>query len=79
MATGTDLSLGPELLHELELLQDAGIGGWDVLRSATINGARFLGREGELGSVSPGKFADLVLVDQDPTPTSPGLSASPWS
>jgi imidazolonepropionase-like amidohydrolase len=67
IATGTDLDLGPYLLWELMLLQDAGIEPWDVLACATLNAARFLGRESEMGAVAPGKVADLVLVDRDPT------------
>ena len=67
VASGSDLSLGPDLLHELELLQDAGIDPWDVLASATTSAARYLGAEEHLGTVEAGKMADLVLVDQDPT------------
>ena len=67
VASGSDLSLGPDLLHELELLQDAGIDPWDVLASATRNAARYLGVEGDLGTIEAGKMADLVLVDRDPT------------
>ncbi|MDA8312954.1 MAG: amidohydrolase family protein [Actinomycetota bacterium] len=67
VASGSDLSLGPDLLHELELLQDAGIDPWDVLASATASAARYLGVEEHLGTVEAGKLADLVLVDQDPT------------
>jgi imidazolonepropionase-like amidohydrolase len=37
-----------------------------VLRQATLEGARILGREGELGEVTPGARADLVVVDGDP-------------
>ncbi len=67
VASGTDLSLGPELLRELELLQDAGIEPWDVLACATVHAARFLGADGRMGTVEPGKLADFVLVDEDPT------------
>ncbi len=67
VASGSDLSLGPDLLHELELLQDAGIDPWDVLASATTSAARYLGVEEHLGTVEAGKLADLVLVDRDPT------------
>jgi imidazolonepropionase-like amidohydrolase len=67
VAAGSDLSLGPDLLHELELLQIAGIDPWDVLASATTNAARYLGVEEHLGSVETGKMADLVLVEEDPT------------
>ncbi len=37
------------------------ISGRDVLRIATIGGARVLGREAEIGSIEPGKLADLAL------------------
>ena len=67
VATGSDLSLGPDLLRELQLLQHAGIDPWDVLTCATVHAARFLGAEQDFGTVRPGKVADLVLVDNDPT------------
>jgi imidazolonepropionase-like amidohydrolase len=67
VATGTDLSFGPDHHRELELLQDAGIPAWDVVRSATHHGALALGRGNELGSVAPGALADLVVLDEDPT------------
>ncbi len=67
VAAGTDLSLGPELLHELVLLQEGGIEPWDVLTCATLNGARFLGMEQEIGSLRRGNVADLVLCDLDPS------------
>lgn len=67
VATGSDLSLGPDLHREMELLQAAGLPPWDVLRSATEQGARYLGLQGSLGSVRPGYQADLILLDDDPT------------
>lgn len=67
VVTGTDLSLGADFHRELELLQDAGIGPWDVLRCATVNAAAFLGRTRELGELAPGYAADLVLLDADPS------------
>lgn len=42
-----------------------GIRAMDVLEMATIQGARSIGREDELGSIETGKIADLVLVDLD--------------
>lgn len=57
---------GASFHRELELLVAAGIPALDVLRIATRNGARSLGMEGELGSIAPGKLADLVLLDADP-------------
>jgi imidazolonepropionase-like amidohydrolase len=67
VVTGTDLSLGAELRREMQLLQSAGLTPWEVLRCATLNGAAFLGKEREMGSVAVGKVADIVLVDEDPT------------
>lgn len=37
-----------------------------ALRAATIDGACFVGLENDLGSISPGKIADLVIIDGDP-------------
>lgn len=45
----------------------AGIPPLDVLRWATVNGARLMRREHDLGSVEPGKIADLLVVDGDPS------------
>jgi imidazolonepropionase-like amidohydrolase len=57
---------GFSLHDELELLVGAGLTAADALRAATIDPARFLGKEAEMGSVSKGKIADVVLLDADP-------------
>lgn len=51
---------------ELELLVKAGIPASDVLRMSTLDGAKSLGLEAEIGTVEPGKRADLVLLEADP-------------
>jgi adenine deaminase len=38
----------------------------EVLRAATIDAAQTIGRTDELGSLAPGKFADLVILEHDP-------------
>jgi hypothetical protein len=64
---GTDDGTGFTLLRELELYAQAGIAPADVLSLATLGCANYLGRDQELGSIEPGKRADFVLLDGDPT------------
>lgn len=66
LVLGTDQTIGPAVHRELELLVSAGIPEVDVIRIATLNGAIFLGRESDLGSIEAGKLADLVLLNSDP-------------
>lgn len=55
------------LLDELEaLVEFAGFSPQQALRAATVEPARFLGRQDSLGSVAPGRFADLVVLDANP-------------
>lgn len=52
---------------ELELyVDDAGLSPLSVLRWATRNGAAAMGRSDDLGALSPGRLADLVVLDADP-------------
>ena len=51
----------------VELLVAAGFTPVEAIRIATLNGARFLGEDAQIGSIAPGKAADLVLLDGDPT------------
>jgi imidazolonepropionase-like amidohydrolase len=67
IVAGTDSTPGFALQRELELYAEAGIPANEVLRIATIGAARVMKRDGELGSIAPGKLADLILVEGDPT------------
>jgi imidazolonepropionase-like amidohydrolase len=51
----------------VELLVEAGFTPAEAIKIATLNGATFLGREREIGSVEVGKAADLLLVRGDPS------------
>ena len=67
LVAGTDQSSGPALHRELELMADAGIPASEIVRIATLNGAIFLGKEREMGSIEEGKIADMLLLAADPT------------
>jgi imidazolonepropionase-like amidohydrolase len=67
LALATDRSEGALVHRELELLAADGIPSKDLVRIATYNGALFLGREKDLGSIAPGKLADLLLLEADPS------------
>lgn len=66
---------GFSLHDELGLLVRAGLTPAQALQSATIDPARFLGRDKDLGSVEKGKIADLVLLDADPLPNTQKINA----
>ena len=51
---------------EMWMLAQGGMTPIEVLRAATINPARSLGLDKELGSIEPGKLADLVVLDRNP-------------
>ena len=57
---------GYALHHELLLLAECGLTPKEVLQTATLRAAEALRKETELGSIEPGKLADLVLVNGDP-------------
>jgi imidazolonepropionase-like amidohydrolase len=64
---GTDRLAGYTLIHEMELYVRAGIPAAEVLRLATLTSARVVGLDSERGVIAPGKLADMILVDGDPT------------
>lgn len=57
---------GVSFHEEMALLADAGIPAKDVLRMATANGAKALGKEKSIGAVEAGMRADLVVLRADP-------------
>ena len=54
-------------IREIELYQEAGMTALQALRTATVNTARMLGAEADLGLIAPGKYADIIAMDADPT------------
>jgi hypothetical protein len=66
LVPGTDNSSGSTYRTELELYELAGIPAPEVLRLATLVSARVMGDDALYGSVTPGKVADLVVVDGSP-------------
>ncbi|MBM3514286.1 MAG: amidohydrolase family protein [Alphaproteobacteria bacterium] len=67
LVLATDRSEGPMIHRELELLVEIGIPPADIIRIGTLNGAIYLGREADMGTVAPGKMADLLLLNADPS------------
>ena len=63
---GTDATPGIMLHRELELEVKLGIPPNKALQIATLNAARLLKQDREVGSIAPGKRADLVLVEGNP-------------
>jgi imidazolonepropionase-like amidohydrolase len=63
LLAGTD---GGSLNDEMEAYAAAGIPNVEVLRAATVNGATWLGKGDEFGTIQPGRRADFVLVDGNP-------------
>jgi len=57
---------GSSVHDELDELVAAGLTPAEALRAATLAGAEYLGRTGDLGSIGVGRLADLVLLDADP-------------
>lgn len=53
-------------IRELELLREAGFHPLEVIKAATLNGAELLGMSDEVGSVTIGKKADFVIVEENP-------------
>jgi imidazolonepropionase-like amidohydrolase len=70
MMTGTDggsmAAPGLTLRQKFAELAKAGFSSLKILQMTTINPAQYLGREDAMGTVEPGRNADLVVLDANP-------------
>jgi 5-methylthioadenosine/S-adenosylhomocysteine deaminase len=66
------------LLGKLRTLDATAMDSWQVLRMATSLGAKALGLEHEIGSLEPGKRADVIAVRTDTPRMTPSFSAGPY-
>ena len=53
--------------REIELLVEAGFSPVEAIKIATLNGAVYMGRDKQIGSIAVGKNADLVVIKGDPS------------
>ena len=53
-------------IRELELLREAGFHPLEVIKAATLNGAEALGADKKIGSIEVGKFADMIIIEENP-------------
>jgi len=73
LVVGTDPTAGGGVVpgfanqRALELLVEAGFTPLEAISIATRNGARYLGRDADIGTLATGKQADLVVIDGDPS------------
>jgi len=79
IATGTDAgNIGTlhasSYLAELKTMRKSGMSNWQIMQASTINGAKIFDRENELGTVSIGKKANLILLDANPIENIENLS-----
>jgi imidazolonepropionase-like amidohydrolase len=84
LSAGSDLASpwvipGVGYHQELALLVSAGLSPSEVLRIATRNGARALGLEKEIGTIEPGKRADLLVLEGDPIASIANTRRIAWS
>jgi imidazolonepropionase-like amidohydrolase len=56
----------PSFYDEIDILAGIGMTPAAIIRSATIAGARVIGREREMGTIEPGKLANMVFISENP-------------
>jgi imidazolonepropionase-like amidohydrolase len=83
LANGVRYVLGTDAVHgglafELQALERLGASRADVLRAATRQAGRALGRANELGAVEPGAYADLIAVEGNPLRSLSSLGRVTW-
>jgi imidazolonepropionase-like amidohydrolase len=61
-----ELVPGVSLHHELEILVKAGIPPLEVIKIATRNGAKALGIQEDVGTIEPGKQANIIVLSDNP-------------
>jgi len=59
--------MGRAYQRELELLVEAGLSPLKAITAGTLHNAQFFGADDRLGTIEPGKLADLILIDGDPS------------
>jgi imidazolonepropionase-like amidohydrolase len=65
--------------RNIELLVEAGFSPVEAIRIATLNGAIYMGRDASIGSIAPGKAADLVVLGGNPAEKIENMEKVSWS